>query len=160
MNRPDLGLNLCIFTLSVCAIINAATFMADVPEFLAAVPFLLLFTAMYCGLPPAVRSISFRNDPIRLCTRRGIAALGGCILLLYAAVVFVHMYKATGGATGVAMANGSYVYMFKSRILRPITLAEYKMFPRLVRLASAWTAVMATFCILMFSGNPTKNEWT
>ena len=161
MNRSDLGLSFGIFTLSVCAIINTATFIANVPEYLVLVPFLFLFTAMYCGLSPYQRSISFRTDPIRLYSPRGIAAVGGCILLLYAVVVFVHMYIATDGATGVGIADGRYAYMYKSRILRPITQAEYKMFPRLeVRFFSAWTAMMATFFLVFISGKPTKNEWT
>jgi len=71
------------------------------------------------------------------------------------------MYIATDGATGVGIADGRYAYMYKSRILRPITQAEYKMFPRLeVRFFSAWTAMMATFFLVFISGKPTKNEWT
>lgn len=80
---------------------------------------------------------------------------------MYALFIFAHMYIATGGAIGVGIIDGQYVYRYQSRILRPITQAEYKMFPRLeVRLASAWAATRATFFIWFFSGTPTRNEGT
>ena len=70
----------------------------------------------------------------------------GAILLVYSVVLFVYIYKITGGAAGVGIVKGQYVYEYKSHVIRAISEREYFMFPALVvRLMSAWIGMIATF---------------
>jgi hypothetical protein len=79
---------------------------------------------------------------------RGITAVVGWVLLVYAILLFAHFYRSTGGASSVGIVEGQYVYMSKSTIIRSISEEEYKMFPtQWARLMSAWIGMGATFCL-------------
>ncbi len=72
----------------------------------------------------------------------------GFALLIYAVLLFIYNYRATGGATGAELVSGQYVYMYKNQIMRTITEYEYRMFPnRWIRVMSAWMGMMAVFGI-------------
>jgi hypothetical protein len=82
----------------------------------------------------------------------GKTAVAGCILLVYAILLFIHFYRSSGGASSVGIVEGQYVYMSKSAVIRPISEEEYKMFPTQVgRIMSAWMGMMATFCLSSFT---------
>lgn len=74
--------------------------------------------------------------------------MAGWGLLVYAILLFVHFYRSTGGASSVGIVEGHYVYMSKETVIRPISEGEYRMFPtQVVRIMSAWLAMMAMFSI-------------
>jgi hypothetical protein len=78
----------------------------------------------------------------------GKTALAGCVLLVYAILLFVHFYRSSGGASSVGIVEGQYVYLSKSTVVRPISEEEYKMFPtQVAKIMTAWIGMMATFCL-------------
>jgi hypothetical protein len=93
-------------------------------------------------------SVYFRVKPS---TPTGKTAVAGCILLVYAILLFIHFYRSSGGASSVGIVDGQYVYMSKSAVIRPISEEEYEMFPtQVARIMSAWMGMMATFCLSSF----------
>jgi hypothetical protein len=153
MNLRKLGFTLSVSAISVCAVLHLATFVIPVPGLLILFPFALLVCAVLC-----VRAVvPWRTESVF--SHRGNAATIGWILLVYALFLFVYLYKTTGGATSVGMLDGQYVYLYKSNVIRPITEAEYKMFPTLVvRLMSAWIGMMAFFCVSWLRSSPAEHE--
>jgi hypothetical protein len=72
-------------------------------------------------------------------------------LFAYAIVLCIFVYRTTGGATSVGIADGHYVYKYKSEIVRVISEGEYAAFPNLiVRAMSAILAAGAITCAIQF----------
>lgn len=71
--------------------------------------------------------------------------------MAYAILLFIHFYRSSGGASSVGIVAGQYVYRDKSMVIRPISEAEYEMFPTLVvRVMSVWLTAIAMFCMSSF----------
>jgi hypothetical protein len=157
MTVRDLGKILCLSTVASCALLHAATFLMVVPGLLILVPFFLLMGAILCARVTQGWSLSVyrRSRPF---FPRGRTAIAGWFLLVYAVLLFIHFYRNSGGASGVGIIDGQYVYMSKDTVLRPISEEEYKMFPtEVARIMSAWMGMMATFCLSSFI-NEAKNR--
>jgi hypothetical protein len=118
-----------------------------VPGLVILVPFILLMGAILCARAAQGWSLSvFRHT--RLSVPTGKTALAGCVLLVYAILLFVHFYRSSGGASSVGIVEGQCVYLSKSTVIRPISEEEYKMFPtQVARIMTAWIGMMATFCL-------------
>ena len=147
MTARYLGKALCLTSGFGCALLHAATFLTVVPSLLILVPFFLLAGAALC-----IRLAQGWKLSDYLRTRHpvptGKTATVGWVLLVYAILLFAHFYRSSGGASGVGIVEGQYVYMSKSAVIRPISESEYKMFPtQVARIMSAWMAMAATFCL-------------
>jgi len=139
-----LGFALSIATLSVCAILHLATFLGTVPPIWIVPAFCLL------GLTIILANMVRPKRGSRWFTNGFVYA--GWVLLVYAVLTFVYVYKTTRGATGVEIINGQYVSTYKSHITGPATEREYREFPSLeTRVLSAWFAMMAAFCATRFT---------
>jgi hypothetical protein len=142
-----LGKSLCLATGIVCALLHAATFLTVVPRLLIVVPFFLLGGAILClRLAQGWKLSDYLRA--RHTAPTGKTAIAGWILLAYALLLFIYFYRSSGGATTVGIIEGQYVYMCKGTVIRPISEAEYNMFPtQIARIMSAWMGMAATFCL-------------
>ena len=153
MTAQNAGKAFCFATLIACALLHVATFLTIVPGLLILVPFFLLMVAILCARVTQGWSLSaYRrmqlSIPKELSMPKGKTAIAGSFLLAYAILLFISFYKSSGGATSVGIVEGQYVYMYKSTVIRPISEAEYKMFPtHVAREMSAWLAMTAMFCL-------------
>jgi hypothetical protein len=147
MKRRNLGLVLSLMSVGLCALLHVATFITAVPFQLLLVSFALLGGAILCER--RVRGAPYRSNSHRIWVSGPARkeALVGFALLVYAVILFVLLYSATGGASGVGMVDGQYDYLSKGHVIRSITEQEFRMFPtQVVRIMSVWLGMMATFC--------------
>jgi len=147
MTAGDIGKALCFATGIACALLHAATFLTLVPGLLILVPFFLMMGAVLSARAALGWSLSAYRR-VQISTPTGKTAVVGCVLLVYAVLLFVHFYRISGGASSVGIIDGQYVYMYKSAVIRPISEEEYGAFPtQVARMMSAWIGMMATFCL-------------
>jgi hypothetical protein len=138
---------LCFASLIACALLHAASFLLIVPGLLILVPFFLMVGAILCARAAIGWNLS-AYERLQSSLPRGKTAVFGRCLLVYAVLLFVHFYRSSGGASGVGIIEGQYVYKYKSAVIRPISEEEYKAFPaQVARIMSAWIGMMATFCL-------------
>lgn len=152
MTARDVGKALCFATAIACTLLHAATFTTIVPGLLILVPFFLMMGAVLCARLTQRWTLSayLRRRPSVPTSKTAIA---GWLLLAYAILLFVYFYRSSGGASSVGIVDGQYVYMYKETVIRPISESEYRMFPtQVVRIMSAWLAMMATFCFSSLVG--------
>jgi hypothetical protein len=84
MTRRNVGVALCLATLSACLVLHIAAFLMAVPFLLILVPFGLLAGAVLCASPRG----GWRNPA----APRGKTAVIGWVLLVYAVMLFVRFY--------------------------------------------------------------------
>jgi hypothetical protein len=129
---------LAIGAFSMCVVLHVAAFIMLLPPLWILLPFALLFGAVIC-------SQAFKYK-LRLKTRSRNWKIFGLALLLYAVLLFVYNYNATGGATSAGIVNGQYVYTYKGDVIKTITEHDYRVFPnRWTRVMSAWMGMIAAF---------------
>lgn len=138
-----LGLALSIMGGAVCAVLHLATFVTIVPFVWILIPFAFLFGSVLCAQAFKTR--------LRYQRRTGKWTRLGLVILAYAVLMFIYVYRTTGGASSVSIVDGKYVAMYKDQIIRTITESEYRMFPNLwMRVMSAWIGMMAVFSLTQF----------
>jgi hypothetical protein len=138
-----LGLALSITGGTVCAVLHLATFVTIVPLVWILIPFALLFCSVLCA-QAFKTSLRYRR-PTGKWTRLGL------VMLVYAVLIFIYVYRTTGGVSSVSIVDGKYVAMNKDQIIRTLTESEYRMFPNLwMRVISAWIGMMAVFSLTQF----------
>lgn len=68
------------------------------------------------------------------------------VLFAYAIVTCIYVYRATGGASSVALHDGVYVALYKEQVIKTLTTEEFVRFPNLwTRALSAWFGAIAWF---------------
>jgi ABC-type proline/glycine betaine transport system permease subunit len=143
----ELGILFAFATLSACAVLHILTFLIAVPRLSILVPFLPLLGAALCARQ-ALPWRKARSDRASFVGPKGKMATVGWVLLAYSIVLFAHFYRISGGATGVGIVDGQYVYLNKSNAIQTITEAEYKMFPsQCFRVMTGWMGMVASFCL-------------
>jgi hypothetical protein len=147
MTIREIGAALCLAAGIACGVLHIATFLTVVPGLLILVPLILMAGAILCA-----RATQGWNFSDYRCAQpsvpTGKTAMFGYALLVYAAILFVHFYRNSGGASSVGIVDGRFFYMYKGAMIRPISQEEYKMFPtQVVRIMSAWIGMMSTFCL-------------
>jgi hypothetical protein len=148
MTARKIGTALCFATGIACALLHVATFLTVVPGLLILIPFFLLMGAVLCARAVQGWNISVYRRGVQSSVPKGKTAVVGYVLLVYAVLLFGHFYRSSGGASSVGIVESQYVYMNKSAVIRPISEAEYRMFPTQVdRIMTAWIGMMATFCL-------------
>lgn len=142
-----MGTALCLAALIACLLLHVATFLMKVPGLLILVPFFLMAGAILCARATDGWNLSAYRR-VQQSMPKGKTAIAGFLLLAYAIILFVHFYWSSGRASSVGIFEGQYVYMYKDRVIRPISEYEYQMFPtQITRIMSAWIAMMAEFCL-------------
>jgi len=153
MTFGDTARAFCFATLIACALLHAATFLTVVPGLLILIPSFLLIGAILCARVAPGWNLS-AQERLRSSMPIGKTAVLGWCLLVYAVLLFVHFYRSSGGASGVGISEGQYVYKYKSAAIRPISEQEYKAYPaQVARIMSAWIGMMATFCLSSLINN-------
>jgi hypothetical protein len=143
MTLKRVGFALCVTAAAICLVLHVATFVAILSPVWILPGFVLIFGAVACATAVQPRR--------RFSTPTGKVAIAGYVLLIYAMLTFVYFYRTTGGASSVGVVDGQYVSMYKSHVIRTITVHEYRMFPNLwTRVMTAWIAMMAVFCSTSF----------
>ncbi len=134
----------CVVT---CLVLHAATFFTVIPPIWILVPFALMFASMLCFQ-------AFRRNPTIMVPNRKAAVLSA-VLLAYGVGMLRFAYRATGGASSVAVVNAEYVSMYKDHVLRVLNADEFRRYPNLwTRAFTAWTGMIAALTLIGHS------EWS
>jgi hypothetical protein len=152
-----IGAVLCIVAFVFCAVSHVASFfcvrlIGSIPSTLTCLflpAFVCLFAAALCHWSAGKLRGSAHKSARGMRVPTQYLTMLGCVLLFYAILIFILEYQTTGGATSVAILHGQYMYMYKSRVIRPITEHEFMLFPVLVsRVLSAWIGAMSVWLVI------------
>jgi hypothetical protein len=128
---------LYLLALLFCLVMHLATFFSTAPLYWIVMPAALLVISDMLRRTTGVAAVPGFTF--------GRAEVGvGIGLLAYAVMMFIYVYRSTGGAASVAVQNGHYVSLYKDRVMKTISHDEFVMFPSLwLRALSAWFGALA-----------------